>query len=154
MTDTLRPRKHLIADLAPPAWPAGTRLVSLSKVDPQALHDILAGAYSNGFGSVPPFEPWWTDLTADSEYDPALVFVAADQSDQPVGVAQCWTSGFIKDIAVMPEWRGQGIGETLLREAFHAFRQRGLAQVDLKVVAANAPAIALYRHVGMVEATL
>lgn len=152
MTDSLRLRKHLLANLAPPVWPAGTRLVALSAVDPQALHIILAAAYTNGFGSVSPFEPWWTGLTADSEYDPALVFIAADAHHQPIGVAQCWTSGFVKDIAVVTARRGQGIGEALLLEAFHAFRERGLAHVDLKVMTGNAPALALYRRLGMVEA--
>lgn len=154
MTDSLRLRKHLLGDLAPPAWPAGTRLVALSAIDPQALHAILAAAYTNGFGSVPPFEAWWTGLTADSEYDPALVFIAADESNQPIGIAQCWTSGFVKDIALVSEWRGKGIGEALLREAFHAFRRRGLAHIDLKVMTGNASALALYRRVGMVEVPL
>jgi ribosomal protein S18 acetylase RimI-like enzyme len=154
MTDSLRLRKHLLGDLAQPVWPAGTRLAALSAVDPPALHLILAAAYANGFGSVPPFEAWWSGLTADSEYDPALVFIAADKTDQPIGIAQCWTSGFVKDVAVMPAWRNRGIGEALLREAFHAFHRRGLAHVDLKVVTGNAPAIALYRRIGMVEVPL
>jgi ribosomal protein S18 acetylase RimI-like enzyme len=154
MTDSLRLRKHLLGDLAPPTWPASTNPVALSAVDPQALHRILAAAYTNGFGSVAPFEAWWTGLTADSEYDPALVFIAADEADQPIGVAQCWISGFVKDVAVMPAWRGKGIGEALLREAFHVFHGRRLAHVDLKVMRGNAPALALYRRLGMVEVPL
>lgn len=154
MTDSLRLRKHLFEHYAPSAWPDGKRLLPLSEVDPQALHEILAAAYANGFGSVPPFEPWWTDLTADSEFDPALVFIAADNDLRPIGVAQCWTSGFVKDIAVVSQWRGQGIGEALLHEAFRTFHQRGLAQVDLKVMAGNASALALYRRLGMVEVSL
>ena len=154
MTDPLRLRKYLVVSVTSPAWPAGANLVPLSEVDPQALHAILAAAYANGFGSVPSFEPWWTSLTADSEFDPALVFIAADARNQPIGVAQCWTSGFVKDIAVVAAWRGRGIGEALLHAAFHAFRQRGLAHIDLKVMTGNTPALALYRRVGMVEAPL
>lgn len=154
MTALLRLRKHLSADLPKPMWPAGTCLLSLAGAEPRDLHAVLANAYANGFGSVPPFELWWTALTTDSEFDPALVFIAAYGNSQPIGVAQCWTSGFVKDIAVVSAWRGRGIGEALLQEAFHAFHRRGLAHVDLKVITGNISAVALYRRVGMVEAPL
>jgi ribosomal protein S18 acetylase RimI-like enzyme len=126
----------------------------LPEADPRVLYAILAEAYTNGFGTVRPFERWWPALTTDSEFDPALFFIATDGSSQPLGLAQCWTSGFVKDIAVVPQWRGKGIGDALLGEVFATFRQRGLPHVDLKVVAANAPAIRLYRRMGMVDAPL
>ena len=154
MTTLLRLRKHLATDLPMPVWPARSRLLPLAEAEPRDLHAILATAYVNGFGSVPPFEQWWTALTTDDEYDPSLVFIAADESGQSVGVALCWTTGFVKDIAVVSKWRGHGVGEVLLREAFRAFQQRGLAHVDLKVMTGNTPALALYRRVGMVEAPL
>lgn len=155
MSNTLRLRKHLSAPQPSPVWPAGVRLAPVGDTRPDALHAILADAYANGFGTVPPTSAeWWTSLTSDSEFDPALVFVAIDVSASPVGLAQCWTSGFVKDLAVVPHWRGKGIGDALLAEAFAAFRDRGLPHVDLKVGAANAPAIGLYLRAGMVEAPL
>ena len=154
MAALLRLRKHLDADLPMPVWPAGTRLLPLAKAEPRALHTILETAYINGFGSVPPFERWWAGLTADGEFDPALVFIAANSDLRAIGVALCWTTGFVKDIAVVSAWRGQGIGAALLHEAFRAFHQRGLAYVDLKVMTGNASALALYRRIGMVEAPL
>ncbi|WP_244522962.1 GNAT family N-acetyltransferase [Devosia sp. YR412] len=126
----------------------------MSTVAPEALHAILETAYANGFGSVPAFADWWLSITSDEEYDPALVFIAADETDQPIGLALCWTGGFIKDIAVSQPWRGKGIGESLLHAVFAAFKHRGLEHVDLKVMAANAPAICLYHRVGMVEVAL
>lgn len=152
MTPILRLRKHLARDITTPVWPDGTQVLAVSETDPRLLHAILVDAYANGFGNIPPFDDWWRNLTGDSEFDPALVFVAADTSGQPIGVAQCWTPGFIKDIAVIPEWRGKGIGEALLLEAFTTFQRSGLPHVDLKVVSANTPAIRLYRRVGMVDA--
>lgn len=154
MTQILRLRKHL-ADAPPePIWPTGARLLPLAETDPRALHTILVHAYVDGFGSTPPFDAWWPNLIADTEYDSDLVFIAADSSGQPIGLALCWTSGFIKDLAVVPQWRGKGIGDALLAEVFSTFHQRGLPHVDLKVVAANAPAIRLYQRAGMVEALL
>jgi GNAT superfamily N-acetyltransferase len=48
--------------------------------------------------------------------------------------------------------RRQGLGEKLLREATGFARERGLAWLDLWVFAHNAPALALYRKTGFVEA--
>jgi ribosomal protein S18 acetylase RimI-like enzyme len=155
MNTIIRMRKDLSAPQTPSVWPAGAGLVPVGETRPDALHAILANAYVNGFGTVPPsFAEWWTSLTSDSEFDPALVFVAIDASGAPIGLAQCWTSGFVKDLAVVPQWRGRGIGDALLAEVFASFRDRGLPHVDLKVGAANAPAIGLYRRAGMVEAPL
>lgn len=154
MADILRLRKSLAEPQPAPVWPAGITLAPLAAVAPQALHAILTQAYANGFGSVPAFDIWWPQLAGDSEFDPDLVFVATDPSGVPVAVALCWNSGFIKDIAVSPDQRGKGLGEALLRAAFHACQQHGLPHVDLKVVAANAIALRLYRRVGMVEVDL
>jgi ribosomal protein S18 acetylase RimI-like enzyme len=155
MAGTLRMRRHLEGNVPSSAsWPDGTRLAALSEVDPRALHAILADAYANGFGAVAAFAEWWASVETDEEFDPALVLVAVDPKGSPIGLALCWTSGFIKDLAVVPAWRGKGIGEALLQEVFAAFRARGLPQVDLKVVAANAPALGLYRRAGMAEVPL
>lgn len=154
MSDHIRMRRHLDADLLPAIWPTGVRLLPLQRTDPRTLHTILTDAYANGFGSTAPFDDWWPTLNADTEFDPDLVFVAADEAGQPIGVAQCWRSGFIKDLAVVPAWRGKGIGDALLYELFATFQHRGLPHVDLKVITANASARRLYRRVGMVEAPL
>lgn len=154
MSQILRLRKHFTADQTAPDWPAQTHLQPLAEAEPGALHAILAEAYANGFGSVPPLQTWWSTLTADSEFDADLVIIAANSAGQPIGLAQCWTSGFIKDLAVAPDWRGKGIGETLLRQVSWVLQQRGLAAVELKVVAENTHAIALYRRLGMSQVLL
>jgi ribosomal protein S18 acetylase RimI-like enzyme len=154
MSDPIRLRKTLSSADPAPVWPDGAQLAPLAAIRTDLLHAILVEAYASGFGSEAPLDVWWPAIAADSEYDESLVFVAIDQSGAPVGFALCWTSGFIKDLAVAPYWRGRGLGEALLRTAFNVFRQRGLAHVDLKVVAENATAIRLYRRLGMVEAPL
>lgn len=154
MIAPLRMRKILSDDDPAPVWPDGAQLAPLASVKSRALHAILVEAYTSGFGDVASLDLWWPTVAADSEYDEGLVFVATEQSGAPIGLALCWTSGFIKDVAVAQSWRGCGIGEALLRTAFNAFRQRGLNHVDLKVIAANATAIRLYRRLGMVEAPL
>lgn len=154
MSSPLRFRRLLDGPVAAAHWPTGVQLQPLEDTDPMALHRLLVESYRNGFGSVPPCEEWWSALTADAEFDPALLFVVVDAARQPIALAQCWSSGYLKDLVVDADWRGQGIGEALLLTVFAAFAARGVPHVDLKVEAANAPAPRLYRRLGMTEAPL
>jgi ribosomal-protein-alanine N-acetyltransferase len=52
--------------------------------------------------------------------------------------------GHVKDLAVHPEHRGEGIGQTLLSEALMNLFVEGAGRVKLEVRASNEPAQALY----------
>jgi ribosomal protein S18 acetylase RimI-like enzyme len=155
MTERLviRMRRSLADPVRDPVWPAGIRLVPFEPDrHAEAVHALLVEAYSRGGGYVEPFAIWWPSLRDDSDYDPALVFVAADERDGIVGVAQCWTSAYVKDLAVAPSMRRQGLGAALLHHAFRIFRDRGSPHIDLKVHADNpSGALRLYRSVGFEE---
>lgn len=97
---------------------------------------------------MPDFEEWWEEFSGDSEFDPALCFLVVGQG-RLAGVALCWTSAFLKDLAVHPDARRLGLGENLLRQVFRTFRTKGASAVDLKVEAGNAHAIRLYERAGM-----
>lgn len=56
--------------------------------------------------------------------------------------------GHIKDLAVAPDRRGNGIGSRLLSRALSALTHDGAGWVKLEVRAGNEPAIALYREFG------
>jgi ribosomal protein S18 acetylase RimI-like enzyme len=149
----LRMRCFLAESIPDPVWPAGTRLVPFeSDRHAAGIHALLVEAYARGGGYVEPFVIWWPSLQGDSEYDPALCFIAADAQGEILGVAQCWTSGFIKDLAVAPSMRRQGLGSALLCHALRDFAKRGAAYVDLKVHADNPTgAVRLYRSLGFDE---
>lgn len=153
MTLVLRMRRSLSEPVVPPIWPDGIHLVPFEpERHAQQIHALLVAAYAKGGGYVEPFAIWWPSLRDDSEYDPALCFVAVSERGDVVGVAQCWTSAFVKDLAVQPNQRRQGLGSALLREAFRAFRERGAAFIDLKVDADNpSGALRLYRAHGFEE---
>ena len=51
-------------------------------------------------------------------------------------------------VALLPEFRGQGLGERLMRQTLDAARAFGLHRVELTVRQANSNAIALYRKLG------
>ncbi|WP_135826906.1 ribosomal protein S18-alanine N-acetyltransferase [Halorussus ruber] len=56
--------------------------------------------------------------------------------------------GHIKDIAVHPDHRGEGIGAGLLERALHVLEVDGARSVKLEVRASNERARALYRDFG------
>ena len=147
-----RLRKNLDEPVHAPVWPVGVHLTPLASADPQALHALLVTAYANGFGEVADYGAWWANLNADEEFDPSLVLIATD-AGMPVGLAQSWTSGFVKDLVVSPGHRGKGLGAALLWQTFALFKARGATQVDLKVDQNNADAQRLYVRVGMLEVT-
>ena len=51
-------------------------------------------------------------------------------------------------VALLPEFRGRGIGERLIRQTLEAARADGLHRVELTVREANRNAIALYKKIG------
>lgn len=152
MSETaLRYRRDLHTPFARPVWPVGISLREFKPVRAREVHALLLDAYRNGGGAVPSFVPWWGTLSNDPEYAPELVRLACTHDGTPVGVAQCWTSGFIKDLGVHRSWQHRGVGRALLSDVFTVFTARGMDHVDLKVVSGNARAIALYESAGMTQ---
>ncbi|WP_428393029.1 GNAT family N-acetyltransferase [Lichenicoccus sp.] len=148
-------RKELRGDEWRPVWPIGIRpaLFEAGQHIEQA-HNLLVEAYKYGGGHVGPVDEWWSALRQDPEYDPSVFFLAIDENDQVAGLAQCWTSAFLKDLAVAERWRRRGIGEALVLQAFTSFQARGAEHFDLKVVVDNPTGAArLYQRLGMKLAT-
>jgi ribosomal protein S18 acetylase RimI-like enzyme len=56
--------------------------------------------------------------------------------------------GYIKNIYVAPEWRGQGWGERLLEQAERWMIAKGAPKAALDVTAANQAALLLYERSG------
>jgi ribosomal protein S18 acetylase RimI-like enzyme len=144
-------RRDLTAPIPATAWPDGTHLAPFDVGDAKAIHALLQRAYANGFGSVAPdWLDWWEALRADTEFDPALCFVAKAGNDV-AGFCLCWTSSFVKDLVVGPEWQGRGLGAALLTTAMRVLRESGAQHVGLKVVTANSGARRLYDRMGFAE---
>jgi ribosomal protein S18 acetylase RimI-like enzyme len=141
-------RKVLKGTIPEPDWPGGVRIKVLEKRDAKDAHAVLAAGYWEGGGGAPKFSDWWEHLRKDREYDPALVFIALDH-EGCVGIAQSWTTNFIKDVAVHPRARRRGVGTALMLTTFEAFRARGAPHVDLKVREENKIAQEMYLKLGM-----
>ncbi|HOY78047.1 MAG TPA: GNAT family N-acetyltransferase [Hyphomonadaceae bacterium] len=148
----LRMRRELSEPIEVPVWPADVTFQTLGakpdKKHAKAAHSVLESGFWEGGGGAPIFPRWWKALRKDSEFDPALVFLAFE-GNEVIGMAQCWTSAFVKDLAIHPRARKRGIGRALMLTAFDAFAKRGAAYVDLKVREENETAQRLYTSLRM-----
>lgn len=59
--------------------------------------------------------------------------------------------GFIDDFFVLPAFRRQGVGKSLLNALFGECRARSMPAVQVEVGSHNAAALAIYRAYGMTE---
>ncbi|MFJ7885767.1 GNAT family N-acetyltransferase [Pseudomonas sp. NPDC096917] len=141
-------RKDLRQALAPAQWPEGIQLSPLSEELLPRAHALLEQGYATGQGSVDSLLDWQHALRHDAEYDPQLCFVGL-LDNNVVGVAQAWTSAYLKDLVVHPRLQGRGLGGALLNHVFSVFQQRGEPCMDLKVMEHNHPARRLYQRHGM-----
>lgn len=142
-----RLRKDLDRPIPSSEWPPGFSCRTLRADDARAVHEVMSKAYAEGRG-VSAFDVWWREFSSDPEFDASLCFLVF-REDRLAAVALCWTSSFLKDLAVHPDFRRIGLGGNLLRQVFGAFRERNVHATDLKVEAGNAGAIALYERTGM-----
>ncbi|AZO28878.1 GNAT family N-acetyltransferase [Mesorhizobium sp. M1B.F.Ca.ET.045.04.1.1] len=145
----IRLRKSLDDALTAPHWPEGFVMRSFEHRDAQALHALLQEVFDDGADG--PFEDWWPRIFGNTEFDTDLCFLVIDGKGLLAGAALCWSSGFVRDLAVHSDSRGHGIGEALMRHVFLTFRDRGAARVDLKTnTVKNAAAFRLYERLGMI----
>lgn len=141
-------RRDLTGSLPAPQWPPQTQLDHYRDELAPAVHAVLRITQDQGGGRVAGLEQWRRQFVTDAEFDPSLCLVASN-AEGILGVAQCWTSAFIKNLSVHPCAQGQGLGRALLLHAFHVFKQRGEPYVDLKVRETNLRARQLYESAGM-----
>ena len=141
-------RRDLSEAVPDAQWPDGIELSVYREELAPAVHQLMQLGQLEGGGRVPSLDDWRQRFASDPEYDPALCFVACD-AEGVVGVAQCWTSAYIKNLVVHPRMQGRGLGRALLLHAFSVFQQRREGFVDLRVLEDNLRARRLYESVGM-----
>ncbi|WP_095130514.1 N-acetyltransferase [Pseudomonas sp. Irchel s3h14] len=141
-------RRNLAEVVPAITWPQGIVLSEYRPDLAEAVHRLMELGYQQGGGRVPALDVWQQRFETDPEYDPSLCFIALD-AEGIVGVCQCWTSAYIKNLVVHPRAQGQGSGRALLLHAFKIFQQRREGFVDLKVLEDNLRAQRLYENAGM-----
>ena len=93
-----------------------------------------------------------TQIASMLQQETCRFLSAQDDQDQRI-VGSIWLQtvldeGYIGNVAVLPEWRRQGIGDTLLDSAEQAALEKQLSFLTLEVRVSNGPAIALYEKHG------
>ncbi|HYV75894.1 MAG TPA: GNAT family N-acetyltransferase [Candidatus Binatia bacterium] len=86
-------------------------------------------------------------------FDPEASFVALHPpSNSLIGLILCSRVrddvGHVTQVCLLPEYRGQGIGENLLAQTCEALRSRKFKLLTLTVTEANRRAVELYRKLG------
>lgn len=99
-------------------------------------------------------EPWSEASLEEELYNPLCSFIVAQRPDGAVlgyaGLHAVMDEGYIDNIAVRSDYRGQGIADDLL-EVFIRFGRAKLAFLTLEVRPSNEPAIQLYYKHGFAQ---
>jgi mycothiol synthase len=145
-----------LGDEAPPAAPLPPGLALRRFVpgrDEEAVYAADQEAFSDHFLFDPAtMEQWRADCVDHPRFDPSLWIVASDEGGV---VGECLTfvdehEAYVDSLAVLPSWRGRGLGLALLTRAFGLAHERGRRKVRLGVDAENPTgALALYLKAGM-----
>jgi len=94
--------------------------------------------------------PWTREGIEEELSNPQAHFLAAESGEVLgyIGVQEIAGEAYITNIAVLPQYRRNGIAEALLNAAAGGAKERGCAFITLEVRVSNLPAIALYEKCG------
>jgi len=126
--------------------------------DAHAVVEVLDSYASDPRGgSAPLAQDVRTRLVPMLRAHPTTLVLLACVGNEPIGLSiGFWgISSFrampllnIHDLAVVPAWRGKGVGRALLTAAEQKARERGCCKMTLEVQVDNAPARLLYERFG------
>jgi mycothiol synthase len=121
--------------------------------DERVAHDVLEESFAEHWGFTPKTYEQAATARWDSETFRADMSLVAEAGGRMVAVSingPRIDDGFVEDIGVLPDWRGRGIAETLLRRSFQIFKELGFTRASLSVDSDNSTgAMRLYERVGM-----
>jgi mycothiol synthase len=136
-----------------PVLPDGVVLRRYLPEDAEAVRATMTEAFEGHRRYTPHRLDEWLDLRMrHPAFDPGLWRVAECGSDI-VGAALVYDvgeTGYLSNVGIRHAWRGKGVAQALLADAFSALRERGQMRVLFSVDADAAPAaIRLYEEAGM-----
>jgi ribosomal protein S18 acetylase RimI-like enzyme len=151
--EILRMWRRLGDEPAPPAVD-GIEVRTHRNGDAERVHALLDDAYAGWDDDYTrmPHDTWLQWMTQHDDFDPELWFLAEGDGEL-VGCALHWGArsgyGWVKDIVVREDVRGNGLGRVLLEHGFHSYAQRDVPRVGLKVDGNNPTgALRLYERAG------
>lgn len=95
--------------------------------------------------------PWKRTMFEEDLNNPYATYLVMEDEGTIIGYVGTWIvfeDAQITNIAVLPMYRGQGLGETLLKQLLQCLRERHVKVVSLEVRVSNKIAQNLYRKIG------
>lgn len=141
----------LAAPILVPEWPGNFHLTAYRPEDELELYHFIQRAFDWEGHKDTPVDLWRNLVFRGERFEPEL-FVLVRDGERLVGAALAYDeggSGWIRQLAVHSDYRGQGLGSLLLRHMFHLFQQRNAASVALGVASVNENAVNFYERCGM-----
>lgn len=83
-----------------------------------------------------------------AEVESRLVGLATVHPYWPAPVYEEREEGYINELIVHPDWRGQGIARKLVAAVQEWARERGITQIRAGVISANPEALAFWKKIG------
>lgn len=116
---------------------------------------LFHAAYRRSFATRPgfpdtPLEEWVSAVELEDGFHPGLSRVVIDNEGHAVGFVTI-SDGWIDQVGVVPEWRGQHLGAHLVVRSLRAIRKAGYEHAWLAVNVDNESAHALYVKLGFVD---
>ncbi len=96
--------------------------------------------------------PWTkADFEREIRENALAIYFVAVEEDRVIGYAGMWhviTEGHITNVAVLEEYRGQGVGDALMYRLEECAMEKEMVGITLEVRMSNAPAQHLYHKHG------
>jgi mycothiol synthase len=138
----------------PPTWRPDVYVRALDEdSDLRPIHEAQTEVFPDRRQG---FDEWLHEYAGGGGFDPALWFVAED-AEGIAGFALCLPglaedrdAGYVSELGVRADRRGEGLGLALLRQTFVELHRRGKRRASLHVDVDNlTEALRLYRRAGM-----
>lgn len=99
-------------------------------------------------------DPWSVNSITSELNNPLSLWLVAMDGDKLVGYVGSqsvlgWSD--MMNLAVLPDYRRQGVGEGLVKELIKKLQEQNNTCLTLEVRSSNAPAIGLYEKMGFVQ---
>lgn len=123
----------------------------------ECFRDEVDSRLFPSLGTAAGCERLMLEIVSQKSFLPAATFLLAKRPNRSGFTEDCGTiqglglsgdSGSIQNVGVLPQYRGYGLGRSLVAAALHGFRRVGVQRVYLEATAENLPAIQLYRSLG------
>lgn len=102
-------------------------------------------------------DPWSVRSISSELSNPLSLWIVAVDGDCVVGYVGSQTvldGADMMNLAVLPQYRKQGVGRTLVNQLVDQLQKRGAISLALEVRQSNTPAISLYKKLGFVQVGL